>query len=659
LCDGSAELILEPTNAEADEHYYDDGVQPIMEQIKSGAYETEKADQHIIEMGDSSNDDSAELIVEQSKLRADDMGEAEQINIETDEFSNKDSAEPIVERPNFETEEPNDDSAQPVVEPTNNETESIEHPEGDFSDSSSEFIESPEPLNGYDQEDSIVEPYERPSGPEPPYIENYDAGYNFSGHYVNVDVEEEEVGTQPGVPLAPCAPTTPATTTTTPSDEAGEETNEPTTAPTANDANDTNHYHHCCYEIPTSPYRHRATPYSWTGLEITPWASESYIDHTNNTLDTYPGRDARTGRLHGLLNRCSWPTHASREEAMTAAAAAGASAPPAVKKEGQPAPAPAQPVEPAGIVVTVTTPEGETRWLGEDPTEYEQGSDVFDFRGCEYGHRCGHEPCTSYFDHFGWFLWPENGIAVTPEAEAEARGVPVEVVVAARAAWAAEVARLAVIAGAAEAAKAAEAARVSKAAADQEVRGMQMRHYMDWQEDLYAGPELETIDEDEELVIEEAAGIEDRVIEDDESDIDINNPLLDRIEAMVYKGAAVFLEIAAEQQRDRAEAQRAAAASAAAKRAEAAAEVGKVSWWDRDPLSTSKLSWADIDELDDEPAPSEGAAAVKTVSRTEGAMVSHANSEGTTEANKVSFWDRDPFYISNTNWADMIEDDDY
>jgi hypothetical protein len=657
LCDGSAELILEPINVEADEHSYGDGVQPIMEQIKSGAYETEKAEQHIIETDESLNYDSAELIVEQSKLWADDTREAEQINIETDEFSHDDSAEPIVERSNFETEEPNDDSVQPVVEPTNNETEGTEHPEDNFSDSSSEFIEDPEPLNGYDQEDSILEPYERPSAPEPPYIENYDTDYDFSGHYVNVDVEKEEVGMQPGVPLAPCAPTTPATTTATPSDEAGEATNEPTTPPTANDANDTNHYHHFCYEIPTSPYRHRSTPYSWTGLEITPWASESYIDHTNNTLDTYSGRDARTGRLHGLLNRCSWPTHASREEAMAAAAAAGASAPPAVKKEGQPAPTPGQPVEPAGIVVTVTTPEGETRWLGEDPTEYEQGSDAFDFRGCEYGHRCRHEPCTSYFDHFGWFLWPENGVAVTPEAEAEARGVPVEAVVAARAAWAVEIARLAAIAGFAE------AVRLSKAAADKEVMGMQMRHCMDWHEEPHAGLDLETIDEDEELVIEEAATIEDYAVEDDEPDIDVNNPLLDRIEAMIYRGSAVFREIAAEQERDRFEAQRAAAASAEAKRAKAVAEVGKMSWWDRDPLSTSKLSWADIDEFDDEPAPSEGAAAVNTVSRTEVVMemkmVSHINSEGTTETNRVSFWGRDPFYTSKTDWADMMKEDGY
>lgn len=614
------EPTSEPANIESEEPCTNDSAEHIVEPTDIDAYDAEEVEQHITETDESSNDKGAKLVAEQSKLKADDVEEAEQINIETDEFSNSDSTEPNVEQPNFETDEPsNGNSAHLIVKPTDNEPEDSGYAEDSFSGSSSEFIEVPEPLDGYNQEDSILEPYERPSAPEPPYIEDYDADYDFSGHHTAV---EEEVDMQPRVRLPPCAPTITATTTATPSDDASEEAN---------------HHRHRCYEVFTSPYCQRSTAYSWTGLETTSWAVQSYIDHTNNTLDTYAERDARTGRCHGYLSRCSWPTHASRVEAEAAAAATG-SAPLAVKKEEEPVPAPEQLVRPAGVVITVTCPEGETRWLGEDPTEYEDGSDVFDFRRREYGHRCRHEPCTAFFEDFGWFQWPKFGTVVTPEAEAEAHGVAtVAVVQAVRAIRALQVSLAAAAASAAAAAKATEAARVSKSAADQEVRGMQMRGYMDRQEEPYAGPDLETIDEDEELVIGEDAGIEDCAVADDESDIEVDHPLLDRIEAMVYKSSAVFREIAAEQERDRAEAQRAAAA----KMAEAAAEVAKVSLWDRDPLSTSKLSWADIDELDDEPAPTEAVAVVNT------------------ETNEVSFWDRDPFYISNTKWGDLIEEDDY
>lgn len=54
-------------------------------------------------------------------------------------------------------------------------------------------------------------------------------------------------------------------------------------------------------------------------------------------------------------------------------------------------------------------------------------------------------------------------------------------------------------------------------------------------------------------------------------------------------------------------------------------------------------------EEEDELAPVGRAAAVNTAI--------HTGVEDVAGANKVSFWDRDPFYISSTKWADMEEDD--
>lgn len=186
---------------------------------------------------------------------------------------------------------------------------------------------------------------------------------------------------------------------------------------------------------------------------------------------------------------------------------------------------------------------------------------------------------------------------------------------------------------AAEAASAAEAIRIA----------METQH-LGWQVVSYSGPILQPIHENEELVIRETAGGQDCAVEeDDETEIEAETEAMDRFSTWMEKNSVVSQDNVVEQERERTEAARAAAANAAMKRAEAVAEVGKVSWWDRDPLSTSKLSWADIDELDDEPAPTEEATAANTASQT--------NAGGATKP-EVSFWDRDPFYISKTKWAD-------
>ena len=268
----------------------------------------------------------------------------------------------------------------------------------------------------------------------------------------------------------------------------------------------------------------------------------------------------------------------------------------------------------AGIVIVVTTPEGEVRWLGEDDIVYEKGSGLVDFRGLEYGHRCVGQWCNVFFDYFGWWQYPDGGTVVTPAAAAEYLEYWEETM-------------------AAEAASAAEAIRIA----------METQH-LGWQVVSYSGPILQPIHENEELVIRETAGGQDCAVEeDDETEIEAETEAMDRFSTWMEKNSVVSQDNVVEQERERTEAARAAAANAAMKRAEAVAEVGKVSWWDRDPLSTSKLSWADIDELDDEPAPTEEATAANTASQT--------NAGGATKP-EVSFWDRDPFYISKTKWAD-------
>ncbi|KAH6651358.1 hypothetical protein F5144DRAFT_589592 [Chaetomium tenue] len=252
--------------------------------------------------------------------------------------------------------------------------------------------------------------------------------------------------------------------------------------------------------------------------------------------------------------------------------------------------------------------------------EAAKGSGLVDFRGLEYGHRCVGQRCDSYFNYFGWWQYPDGGAVVTPEAATEYLEY-----------W--------------EETMAVKAARASKA-----IRVAMETQHLDWQVVSYSGPILQPIHEDEELVIREAAGGQDCAVEeDDETDIEAETEAMDRFSTWMERNSVVSQDKAVEQERERAEAARAASENAMVKRAEAVAEVGNVSWWDRDPLSTSKLSWADIDELDDEPAPTEEAAAANTASRTD--------AEGATKP-EVSFWDCDPFYISKSKWVDMMEEDE-
>ncbi|KAK3299772.1 uncharacterized protein B0H64DRAFT_447633 [Chaetomium fimeti] len=126
--------------------------------------------------------------------------------------------------------------------------------------------------------------------------------------------------------------------------------------------------------------------------------------------------------------------------------------------------------------------------------------------------------------------------------------------------------------------------------------------------------------------------------EDDESDIEMPDmELLNRIAAKVEEGGALLRAVAAEQKAERAT-------------AESAAKVNQVSFWDREPsCATSNMSWADIDEYDDEPEPTtmESTAAKAT------------QSEGAAKVNHVSFWDREPSCAtSSMSWADIDEYDD-
>ncbi|KAH6853146.1 hypothetical protein B0I37DRAFT_302778 [Chaetomium sp. MPI-CAGE-AT-0009] len=152
--------------------------------------------------------------------------------------------------------------------------------------------------------------------------------------------------------------------------------------------------------------------------------------------------------------------------------------------------------------------------------------------------------------------------------------------------------------------------------------------YMDQQVALhrsgYSGPVLAAIPEGGEAN------------EDAESDIEpVDMGLLDRIEAQVERGCRA---IQAEQERDR-----------------AAALANKVSFWNSEPsCATSSMSWADIDKYDDEreQITVESTAAKST-------EPGRTQPQGAAEANKVSFWDRDPSYITpNMSWADIDEYDD-
>lgn len=107
---------------------------------------------------------------------------------------------------------------------------------------------------------------------------------------------------------------------------------------------------------PSSPYRRRATPDSWTGLEITSWGIESYIDPAGRMAVRHE-TDAQTGVYAGYLSRCTWVGWESREDA---------------------------PVS-LGPELKLTTPEGKEYWL-DDQQQYE-----YEFHydeGRFFGHIC-------------------------------------------------------------------------------------------------------------------------------------------------------------------------------------------------------------------------------------------------------------------------------
>lgn len=113
-------------------------------------------------------------------------------------------------------------------------------------------------------------------------------------------------------------------------------------------------------EFPSSPYRRRMTPDSWTGLEYLEWGMASFIDE-HGLMAVRHEREAQTGVCAGLLQRCTWVGWARREEA-----------PPSLGPE-----------------LKLTTDEGVEYWLDDYDAEYAY---EFEYSEGAYGHVC-HEGC--------------------------------------------------------------------------------------------------------------------------------------------------------------------------------------------------------------------------------------------------------------------------
>jgi hypothetical protein len=118
-------------------------------------------------------------------------------------------------------------------------------------------------------------------------------------------------------------------------------------------------------EPPASPYRRRASSFSWTGLEETVWGKDNFVDEETGLLAVRKERDAELG-AYGTLSHCSWGGHLSAEQA---------------------------PVS-LGPELKLTTDEGDEYWLDDSTQAYQYEYAYEPEYQDTYGHvcdaRCGH-----------------------------------------------------------------------------------------------------------------------------------------------------------------------------------------------------------------------------------------------------------------------------
>ena len=118
-------------------------------------------------------------------------------------------------------------------------------------------------------------------------------------------------------------------------------------------------------EPPASPYRRRASSFSWTGLEETAWGKDNFVDEETGLLAVQKERDAELG-AYGTLSHCSWGGHLSAEQA---------------------------PVS-LGPELKLTTDEGDEYWLDDSTQAYQYEYAYEPEYQDTYGHvcdaRCGH-----------------------------------------------------------------------------------------------------------------------------------------------------------------------------------------------------------------------------------------------------------------------------
>ncbi len=124
--------------------------------------------------------------------------------------------------------------------------------------------------------------------------------------------------------------------------------------------------------IPTSPYRHRATEYSWTGFERTEWGRINYIT-SDGTMAVRRDWEVESGVSHGRLQRCTWGGCTDRDVIE-------------------------QPWGEGAPELKLTTPEGVDYWI-EDPLEDYYEFDVVYEPWKRLGHRCD-ERCEWFYRQF-------------------------------------------------------------------------------------------------------------------------------------------------------------------------------------------------------------------------------------------------------------------
>ncbi|KAK4152703.1 hypothetical protein C8A00DRAFT_34619 [Chaetomidium leptoderma] len=264
--------------------------------------------------------------------------------------------------------EPNDEGERPGVRP------STPPPTTDGED--------------HDMGDNITSPYVRPSNPEPTtpcHHTAHNSNSNQPGHTYRLTLQPSASSTfssqvnREGSDLEdePSTPSPPSKTHRQPTT--------PHQPPPEQDEEEDFWEEDLDLPYPISPYRTRATPDSWTGLETDAWGIESYLDLSTGTMGVRRVWQAESGVAHGLLQRCEWVCRQTKPVPAVAVGDGGGGG------EGVPE-------------LKVTTVEGEEFWLEEEDGSF-SSSRQGDDEGV-YGHWCG-EGCVGFYARFGWDLFPE------------------------------------------------------------------------------------------------------------------------------------------------------------------------------------------------------------------------------------------------------------